>query len=73
MTSPALKNPPEDTRKADGNQAKVFPNGLWRSHSGHIADLTGSFKTSFTLSAGFCLVTRAVVSLIHSEEPSPAV
>ena len=39
---------------------------------GHLADLTGSFKTSFTLLAGFCLVTCAVVPLIHSEEPSPA-
>jgi MFS family permease len=39
---------------------------------GHLADLTGSFKTSFTLLAGFCIVTCAVVPLIHSEEPSPA-
>src|SRR5580692_44699 len=39
---------------------------------GHLADLTGSFKTSFSLLAGFCLVTCAVVPLIHSEEPSPA-
>lgn len=72
MTSPALKNSPEDTRKADGNQARSSLTVFGARARGHLADLTGSFKTSFTVLAGFCLVTRVVVPLIHSEEPSPA-
>ena len=39
---------------------------------GHLADLTGSFKTSFAVLAGFALVTCAVVPLIDREDPRPA-
>ena len=38
---------------------------------GHLKDLTGSFKTSFAVLAGFALVTCAVVPLIHREDPVP--
>jgi nitrate/nitrite transporter NarK len=38
---------------------------------GHLKDLTGSFKTSFAVLAGFALVTCAVVPLIHREDPAP--
>jgi len=37
---------------------------------GHLADLTGSFKTSFAVLAGFALVTCAVVPLIDREDPA---
>jgi nitrate/nitrite transporter NarK len=36
---------------------------------GHLADLTGSFKTSFAVLAGFSLATCAVVPLIDREDP----
>jgi nitrate/nitrite transporter NarK len=39
---------------------------------GHLADLTGSFKTSFAALAGFSLLTCAVVPLIDREDPAPA-
>jgi MFS family permease len=38
---------------------------------GHLADLTGSFKTSFAVLGGFALATCAVVPLIDREEPEP--
>jgi nitrate/nitrite transporter NarK len=38
---------------------------------GHLADLTGSFKTSFAVLAGFCLAACAVVPLIDREDPAP--
>ncbi len=38
---------------------------------GHLADLTGSFKTSFAVLAGFSLVTCAAVPLIDREDPAP--
>jgi MFS family permease len=38
---------------------------------GHLADLTGSFKTSFAVLAGFSLATCAVVPLIDREDPAP--
>jgi MFS family permease len=38
---------------------------------GHLADLTGSFKTSFAVLAGFSLVTCAVVPFIDREDPAP--
>jgi nitrate/nitrite transporter NarK len=38
---------------------------------GHLKDLTGSFKTSFAVLAGFALLTCAVVPLIDREDPSP--
>lgn len=38
---------------------------------GHLADLTGSFKTSFAVLAGFSLLACGVVPLIHREEPTP--
>lgn len=37
---------------------------------GHLADLTGSFKTSFAVLAAFSLLTCAVVPLIEREEPA---
>ncbi len=37
---------------------------------GHLADLTGSFKTSFAVLAGFALVTCAVVPFIDREDPA---
>jgi MFS family permease len=37
---------------------------------GHLADLTGSFKTSFVVLAGFSLVTCLVVPFIHREDPA---
>jgi MFS family permease len=37
---------------------------------GHLADLTGSFKTSFAVLAGFSLVTCLVVPLIDREDPA---
>ena len=37
---------------------------------GHLADLTGSFKTSFSVLGGFTLLTCAAVPFIHSEEPA---
>jgi nitrate/nitrite transporter NarK len=37
---------------------------------GHLADLTGSFKTSFAVLAGFALLTCAIVPLIDREEPA---
>jgi len=36
---------------------------------GHLADLTGSFKTSFAVLAGFALTACAVVPFIHTEDP----
>ena len=38
---------------------------------GHLADLTGSFKTSFAVLAGFSLLICAVVPLIDREDPAP--
>jgi nitrate/nitrite transporter NarK len=38
---------------------------------GHLADLTGSFKTSFEVLAGFCLLACAVVPFIDREDPPP--
>jgi MFS family permease len=38
---------------------------------GHLADLTGSFKTSFAVLAGFSLLTCAIVPLIDREDPAP--
>jgi len=38
---------------------------------GHLADLTGSFKTSFAVLGGFTLATCALVPLIDREEPAP--
>ncbi len=38
---------------------------------GHLKDLTGSFKTSFAVLAGFALLTCAVVPLIDREDPAP--
>jgi MFS family permease len=38
---------------------------------GHLADLTGSFKTSFAVLGGFTLATCALVPLIDREEPEP--
>jgi len=38
---------------------------------GHLADLTGSFKTSFAVLGGFALAACGVVPLIHEEEPPP--
>ncbi|HEY2645527.1 MAG TPA: MFS transporter [Candidatus Acidoferrales bacterium] len=37
---------------------------------GHLADLTGSFKTSFAVLAGFALIICAVVPLIDREDPA---
>jgi MFS family permease len=37
---------------------------------GHLADLTGSFRTSFAVLAGFSLLTCAVVPFIHREDPA---
>jgi nitrate/nitrite transporter NarK len=37
---------------------------------GHLADLTGSFKTSFAVLAGFSLATCAVVPFIDREDPA---
>ncbi len=39
---------------------------------GHLADLTGSFKTSFAVLAGFALTACAVVPFIHTEDPAPS-
>ena len=36
---------------------------------GHLADLTGSFKTSFAVLGGFTLATCALVPLLDREEP----
>ena len=38
---------------------------------GHLKDLTGSFKTSFAVLAGFSLITCAIVPLIDREDPTP--
>ena len=38
---------------------------------GHLKDLTGSFKTSFAVLAGFSLLVCAVVPLIDREDPAP--
>jgi MFS transporter, NNP family, nitrate/nitrite transporter len=38
---------------------------------GHLADLTGSFKTSFIVLGGFTLATCAAVPLLDREEPAP--
>ncbi len=38
---------------------------------GHLADLTGSFKTSFAVLGGFTLATCALVPLIDREDPAP--
>jgi nitrate/nitrite transporter NarK len=38
---------------------------------GHLKDLTGSFKTSFAVLAGFSLLTCAIVPLIDREDPVP--
>jgi nitrate/nitrite transporter NarK len=38
---------------------------------GHLKDLTGSFKTSFAVLAGFSLVTCAIIPLIDREDPAP--
>jgi nitrate/nitrite transporter NarK len=38
---------------------------------GHLADLTGSFKTSFAVLAGFSLAACAVVPFIDREDPAP--
>ena len=38
---------------------------------GHLADLTGSFKTSFAVLAGFSLVMCGIVPLIDREDPAP--
>ena len=38
---------------------------------GHLKDLTGSFKLSFAVLAGFALLACAVVPLIHPEDPAP--
>jgi nitrate/nitrite transporter NarK len=38
---------------------------------GHLKDLTGSFKTSFAVLAGFSLITCAIVPLIDREDPAP--
>ena len=37
---------------------------------GHLTDLTGSFKTSFAVLAGFALLTCVVVPLIDREDPA---
>jgi len=37
---------------------------------GHLADLTGSFKTSFAVLGGFTLATCALVPLIDREDPT---
>jgi MFS family permease len=37
---------------------------------GHLKDLTGSFKASFAVLAGFALLTCAVVPLIDREDPA---
>lgn len=38
---------------------------------GHLADLTGSFKTSFAVLGGFTLATCLAVPLLDREEPAP--
>jgi MFS family permease len=38
---------------------------------GHLTDLTGSFKTSFAVLAGFSLLICAVVPFIDRESPAP--
>jgi MFS family permease len=38
---------------------------------GHLADLTGSFKTSFAVLGGFTLATCAAVPWLHREDPAP--
>jgi MFS family permease len=38
---------------------------------GHLKDLTGSFRTSFAVLAGFSLATCAIVPLIDREDPAP--
>ena len=38
---------------------------------GHLADLTGSFKTSFAVLAGFSLATCVAVPLLDREDPAP--
>lgn len=40
---------------------------------GHLADLTGSFKTSFAVLGGFTLATCLAVPLLDREEPAPRV
>jgi len=37
---------------------------------GHLADLTGSFKTSFAVLGGFSLVTCAAIPLLDREDPA---
>jgi hypothetical protein len=65
----SLKNLPEDTRKAVGDQARSFLTVFGAPLVGHLADLTGSFKTSFAVLGGFTLATCALVPLIDREEP----
>ena len=38
---------------------------------GHLADLTGSFKTSFAVLGGFSLATCVAVPLLDREDPAP--
>jgi cyanate permease len=38
---------------------------------GHLADLTGSFKTSFAVLGGLTLASCAAVPLLDREEPAP--
>ena len=38
---------------------------------GHLADVTGSFKTSFAVLGGFVLATCGAVPFIHRDEPTP--
>ncbi len=40
---------------------------------GHLADLTGSFKTSFAVLGGFSLAACAAVPLLDREDPAPRV
>ena len=40
---------------------------------GHLADLTGSFRTSFAVLGAFTLATCALVPLIDREDPAPRV
>jgi cyanate permease len=40
---------------------------------GHLADLTGSFKTSFAALAGFSLIMCGIVPLIDRESPAQRV
>jgi len=40
---------------------------------GHLADLTGSFKTSFAVLGGFSLATCLTIPLLDREDPAPRV